>query len=61
MARVVKIVCLLIVAVGLLWFSVGIRGGKAFFKVGAFERPILISEASNDDTGTADSNETEFA
>lgn len=61
MARAVKIACLVLMVISFIWFSIGIRGGKAFFKVGTFERPILFSEASNDDTGTADSTETDFA
>ena len=39
-----------------------ISGGKAYFKVGTWQHPILVSEASNDDTGGEhDSSGSEFA
>ena len=62
LSKLVKIACLVMMVAASIWFSFGIRGGKAYFKVGTWQHPILVSEASNDDTGGEhDSSGSEFA
>lgn len=60
MTKAVKIVCL-VLAVASIWFSFSFRGSKVFFRLGVWEHPIHVSEASSDDSGSNDSTETDFA
>jgi hypothetical protein len=57
MKKTVNIACMFL-AVAAIWFSFSFRGGKAFFKLAQWERPIHISMA-DDDSG--DSGESDFA
>jgi hypothetical protein len=60
MAKAMKIACF-ILAVAAIWFSLSFRGSKVFFKLGTWEHPVHVSEASSDDSGSSDSTETDFA
>ncbi|MBI2091818.1 MAG: hypothetical protein HYT75_02320 [Deltaproteobacteria bacterium] len=55
MKKTVKIVCMFL-AIAAIWFSFSFRSGKAFFKLGTWERPIHIS-AIDDDSGDSDGSD----